>query len=266
MRATASLAEFRAAPVGRYLVGSGWIHYCVEPRLFGVILWGRPNREGTIALVRSLALELGEEIEPHQSIVDASRVDSVDSEAFDELSRYVHDNQQALENKVTRLALVRPIGLPGAVAAGFYQVTGMPYPVAVVDDLEGAVEGLGLESKLVGTLGRLADESAHLPEPLGPLRAAIIDRLGAPIELADIARQLGLSERSLQRRLRELGTTFQAELMQVRLNAAKRRMLDSDAPLTAIAIDLGFTSLQHFSNQFRKFVGQAPSAWRARNR
>ena len=266
MRATSSAADFGADPAGRYLVGSGWIHFCVGPELFGVILWGRPNRETTRALVRSLVIELDQRVETHQSLVDASRVTSVDVEAFEELSRYVEDHQRALSEKVSRLALVRPRGLPGAVAAGFYQVTGPPYPVTVVDDLAAAVAALGLERGLETTLSDLADSAAALPEPLGPLRAAISARLGDPIELASIAKELGLSERSLQRRLTEIATTFQAEVAHVRLEAAKRRMLDTDAPLTAIALDLGFTSLQHFSNQFRKVVGDAPSVWRDKNR
>jgi AraC-like DNA-binding protein len=43
-------------------------------------------------------------------------------------------------------------------------------------------------------------------------------------------------------------------------------MLDSDAPLTRIALEVGFTSLQHFSSQFRDSTGEAPSQWRTRRR
>jgi AraC-like DNA-binding protein len=43
-------------------------------------------------------------------------------------------------------------------------------------------------------------------------------------------------------------------------------MLHSDCPLTEVAVDLGFSSLQNFSRQFRRVVGEAPSAWRQRVR
>jgi AraC-like DNA-binding protein len=43
------------------------------------------------------------------------------------------------------------------------------------------------------------------------------------------------------------------------------RMLESNDPLTAIALDAGFASLQHFSAAFRKLTGASPSAWRAAN-
>jgi len=47
---------------------------------------------------------------------------------------------------------------------------------------------------------------------------------------------------------------------------AERRMLDSDDPLTAVAIDAGFATLQHFSAAFREATGESPSAWRAKRR
>jgi AraC-like DNA-binding protein len=266
MRGTARAAEFEAAPIGRYLLGSSWLHFCSGPELFGVILWGRPDRQGTNALASSLAIELGEDVAPHQSLVDVSRVDSVDGEAFEVLSSYVRDHAPALARQVTRLALVRPPGLPGAVASGFFEVIGSPYPVVVVDDLPAAVAALGLAPELATTIDSLANDAVGVPAPLGALRTAILERLGQSIELGAISKDLGMSERSLQRRLQELGTTFQGEVTAVRIAAAQRRMLDTDAPLTAIALDLGFTSLQHFSNQFRKIVGQAPSSWREMHR
>jgi AraC-like DNA-binding protein len=40
-------------------------------------------------------------------------------------------------------------------------------------------------------------------------------------------------------------------------------MIESDAPLTAIAIDSGFASLAHFSAAFRRATGQSPTQWRS---
>jgi AraC-like DNA-binding protein len=51
-----------------------------------------------------------------------------------------------------------------------------------------------------------------------------------------------------------------------RVRAAKRMLLDGDAPLTTIAIESGCASLQHFNTLFRKRTGQLPSAWRRRER
>ena len=51
-----------------------------------------------------------------------------------------------------------------------------------------------------------------------------------------------------------------------RVRAAQERMLAGDESLTAIAIDVGCASTQHFSVAFRKATGLSPSEWRARAR
>jgi AraC-like DNA-binding protein len=55
-------------------------------------------------------------------------------------------------------------------------------------------------------------------------------------------------------------------LSRVRLAEAERRLRETDEPVTAIALDVGFVSPQHFSTHFRRARGLSPSAWRARQR
>jgi AraC-like DNA-binding protein len=266
MQGTAQLETFAADPVGRYLVAPSWIHFCAHAGLFGVVLWGRPTEDEIARLVRSLAVELGDEVAPHQSLVDARRVQNATPEAFNLLNRYVRDHHDALARQVTRLALVRPEGLAGAVAAGFYEVLDAPYPVTLFDGAAAALAWLdpAADPGLLDELDRARAEMTGVPPLVATLRLAIRERPGA-IDLAGAARSLGLSERSLQRHLRAAGTTFVQQLADVRIGEAKRRMVDTDEPLTRIALDLGFTSLAHFSAQFRKRVGEAPSSWRRRH-
>jgi AraC-like DNA-binding protein len=72
-----------------------------------------------------------------------------------------------------------------------------------------------------------------------------------------------MSQRTFQRRLRELGTSFQQEINAAHLRIAKRLMQETDKPLKWIAIESGYASLQYFSSSFRARVGLSPSAWRA---
>lgn len=263
MEAAASLDDFAADPIGRYLVGAGWVHWCAAADLFGVILFGRPGRDAAARLTRALAVELAAPVTPHQSIVDARRVDGVDAEGFEVLSAYVTDHHAELAAQVTRLALVRPEGLPGAAIAGFFEVLAPPYPVQVFDDAGAALAWLG-RAEIAPALAALA-AVASAPPLVAQLHAHLAACL-VDATLAGAAAHLHLSPRSLQRRLRAAGTTFQSELTAARVRAAQTLMLDSDAPLTRIALDVGFTSPQHFSNQFRRLVGQSPSAWRAQHR
>ena len=78
----------------------------------------------------------------------------------------------------------------------------------------------------------------------------------------EVARRFGISQRTFQRRLRELGTSFQQEINSAHLRIAKRLMQETDNSLKWIAIESGYASLQHFSSSFRARVGVSPSAWR----
>ena len=88
--------------------------------------------------------------------------------------------------------------------------------------------------------------------------------LDASIEEA--AKKVGVSRRTLQRRLQDAGTSFQEELSRARVREAERLLLTSDAPITQIAIDVGIGSLQHFSTLFRRINGDSPSEWRTKRR
>jgi transcriptional regulator GlxA family with amidase domain len=73
-----------------------------------------------------------------------------------------------------------------------------------------------------------------------------------------------VSQRTLQRRLCAAGTTFKDELLRARVRAAQTLMLTSEDNLTAIALEVGCASLQHYSALFRRLIGVSPSAWRKR--
>lgn len=269
---SATPRELASEPVGKFSSGRSFIHFCAAPSLWGVILWGRPDGEDALALGKTLVLELEPAIASHGSIIDARRVEGIDAGAFKLLETYVQTNHAALREKVLRLALVRPSGLEGAVVAGFFEVLPAPYPVATFADVPAALRWLaseGATSADPDEVGRLLDETftacAGVPPVVRELRAVLAANLGG-IGVAEAARAMGLSERTLQRRLTEASTTFVDEVTDVRLRAAQRMMLDSDAPLTTIALDVGCASLQHFSAMFRRLTGESPSAWRDKRR
>ena len=78
----------------------------------------------------------------------------------------------------------------------------------------------------------------------------------------EVARQFGVSQRTFQRRLRELGTSFQQEVNAAHVRIAKKLMRETGNQLKWIAIQSGYASLQHFSSSFHTQVGVSPSRWR----
>jgi AraC-like DNA-binding protein len=253
-----------ADPVGRFVAGAGYAHFCARPELWGVVLWSSPDAVEMQALVRSLHLELRAPAVPHGSVVDARRLERVDPSAFEVLGSYVGNESAALGRQVVRLALVRPRGIEGAVVAGFFGVVPPPYPVSVFEELTAALEWLDHAGDAAG-IERVYAVASETPPLVGALRALLGERL-RDVDLADAARALGVSLRTLQRRLGEAGTSFQDELAAARLRAAQRLLLDSDASLTTIAFEVGCASPQHFSQLFRKLTGESPSTWRDRRR
>ncbi len=103
------------------------------------------------------------------------------------------------------------------------------------------------------------------PEPLRDLERYLAAHLAAP-SLDGAAEALGVSVRTLQRRLRDGETSFSAEVLRVRLDCARRLLVDSNRSITDIALSVGFATSQHFSTCFREREGSTPRDYRERQR
>lgn len=267
-----TVEEMGLDPIGSFVAGETYLHFCAAPTLWGVILWGRPDEAHAVTLGQSLVKEMTPPAVPHASIIDVSRLESVDPGAFLAAGKYLDRYSEPLRHWLHRVALVRPGGIGGAVVAGAYEVLPRPYPVRVFAEPETAFSWLVAEGGAPdwpvdgpGLLAELFGEASNTPPMLRALRD-LLDAHLVGLAVAVAASKLGVSERSLQRKLSEVGTTFQDELASARIRAAKRLLLDTDEPLTNIALDVGFSSLQHFSALFRKREGESPSAFRNRQR
>jgi AraC-like DNA-binding protein len=73
-----------------------------------------------------------------------------------------------------------------------------------------------------------------------------------------VARRLGLSSRSLQRRLQERATRYQDVVDTVRHEAAVRLLSDSSLSVEEVAFLLGFSDPSGFHRAFRRWTGRAP--------
>ena len=132
------------------------------------------------------------------------------------------------------------------------------YPLT---DARGEVVGL------IGTVQTFAARQKHWAQ-LGPIGKAIEfiqTRLAEHMNLSDIARRAGLSERQLQRQfLRMFGITMQQFIIQSRVHAAIQELVNSDRSIAEIAALFGFTHQSAFTNQFREIIGIPPRTYRQR--
>lgn len=88
-------------------------------------------------------------------------------------------------------------------------------------------------------------------------------RLNREISVADLARQAGLSESRFSHLFREdIGLSPMEYLEQARLDRARQLLLISDAPVSHIALQVGFMHPFHFSRRFKLRFKMSPTEFR----
>lgn len=107
---------------------------------------------------------------------------------------------------------------------------------------------------------RQRQQQASLPDEVRHLVGAMIIE-GVPTKDM-VAAQLGLSGRSLHRKLEELGTGYREILDEVRLELAQQRLRDSEDSVSRIAGELGFRSHQAFLRWYKQSAGTTPGEHR----
>lgn len=82
-------------------------------------------------------------------------------------------------------------------------------------------------------------------------------------EMVDVARELGLSERTLQRRMTEEGTGFRQLLLESRQEVVRHLLAEPSIEIEEIACLLGYEDTNSFYRAFRTWEGTTPTRWRA---
>jgi AraC-like DNA-binding protein len=143
------------------------------------------------------------------------------------------------------------------------------------------VNAMQLNTETLSTRTRLADEglSAFILASLDELKqekeerslqaqvhSAIIGALpeGRPSK-SEIARRLGMSERTLHRRLAEYGETFQKITSRAQLEAAASHLANGQSSLAEVAFLTGFSDQSAFTRAFKNWTGQTPLSFREKS-
>lgn len=84
-------------------------------------------------------------------------------------------------------------------------------------------------------------------------------------EVADVAHDLGMSERTLQRRITDEGGTFRALLIEARQELGRQLLSDASMGVDEVACLLGYQDTSSFYRGFREWEGMTPSHWRTLN-
>lgn len=95
------------------------------------------------------------------------------------------------------------------------------------------------------------------------VRTAIASELARKLSPEQVARQLGMSLRSMQRSLREHDTSYEEVLRLLRRDLACAYLRERTYSITEVAFLLGYESLSAFARAFKRWTGVAPSDYAA---
>jgi AraC-like DNA-binding protein len=262
--ATRERGDFDGQPAQRFFAGRCFCFWQDGTRAFGTVMWGRPLDADIEAMIPFFEVGLDPRFSGHASFVDCRAIDSIDMLAFGKLLAYLVRRRHAWGPNVGRQAILHPQGLVGALVAGALHVARPPYPFACfqgdgadafawcgVQDLHPNVEAI--RAPLIGS-----------PEVTRGVRTVLEERGLASI--AEVARALGISQRTLQRRLGDAGTTFREERDRYLTFEIERLLHGTELDLEAIAAEVGLSSASNLVAHFRATHGTTPGVWRAEQR
>jgi AraC-like DNA-binding protein len=90
------------------------------------------------------------------------------------------------------------------------------------------------------------------------LRLLLSGYMDQRLTIGDCADLVGMSDRTLQRRLAEHQTSFNEILDQTRFDMARQLLLDNSMSFSAIAYELGYANPANFTRAFRRWAGISP--------
>jgi AraC family transcriptional regulator len=134
----------------------------------------------------------------------------------------------------------------------------------------GAFEEIALD--LAAAAVSVAGGAGDVPAPaardaarIAPVLRELEARSAEPRTLADLAASAGLSRYHFLRTFRSVtGITPHQWLVRARLRDAAHRLVTTRAPVTEIALDVGFDDLSNFVRSFRAEFGTSPRRYRDR--
>lgn len=81
-------------------------------------------------------------------------------------------------------------------------------------------------------------------------------------DISLVAEIVGMSTRTLQRRLHQSGSSYSEVLQQARFEIARGLLDNSGAKIVDVAMTAGYENQQHFARAFRRFTGVTPTTYR----
>ena len=119
-------------------------------------------------------------------------------------------------------------------------------------------------SELVNLCDELLREMRLRIGIAGRVREILLVNRMTRMGVAEVAKELHMTERTLRRKLSQENTSFRKILTELRMRLASQYLRDTDLTVGEIANSLGFTEDASFRHAFRRWSKLAPGGFRAR--
>lgn len=131
-------------------------------------------------------------------------------------------------------------------------------------DLHTLLRANGIRSRFGPVLPVAGPATEQQRDPVvGQVQTFVDEHLAGDLSLDRMAAVADVSPSSLTRRFKaEADTTPWRYVMERRVEAAKRLLVETDRTLAEIAFDTGFYDQAHLTRTFRRFEGMTPGAYR----
>lgn len=192
-------------------------------------------------------------------------------------SRVASSNHMQITNPYATGKRLFPILLPATDAhnpliAGIvkqmiaeYEQQAIGFQVAIQSMLHLLLVHLSRHHQLHGPTGSADTEGAELTDKFKELIAFVERHYPEKLTVQQAAGIVNLSEYHFCRTFKKVtGKTFVEYVNLLRINAAEQLLINSSDPITEIAFNVGFGSVNYFSQMFRQYKRHSPSQCRKR--
>lgn len=258
------LRQILHSPIGPWAHEAGVVFWWPSPEVRLLALLDPLDERSAEALGAVLVAQLGPGLPRHASYVDVRGLGALNPAPFARFLEVVQRHRAALDDRIRRSALVHAGGLPAAASAGYRVVAGVGFDGALFDDPRAALSWLGVAdpTPLIDGLQARVEVLRGVSDLRGDLVALLEVRQGA-VDLEGAARSLGLSARTLQRRLRDAATSWKEELEAWRLQRARYLLRVSGLKVQAVAHEVGYRSSSALYQAFQRAGLPPPGGTRA---
>lgn len=224
--------------------------------LVATIAWGSFDEAQARALSAAWLASLAGP--PRETLIDITHLVMSDDAAFTVFRAALEAHREERARAVRRQALVMRGGYAASFVCGYLAQFPPPYEVRHFAERDDALAWLGHAD----CRDALAELEVARHDLLARLRAWLERTNLGTVTIEAAAAELGVTSRTLQRRLAELESRFATEVARVQVARAQQLMQTSDRKLSDVALEVGCATPSGFSDLFRRITGETPSQWR----